>query len=315
MFRSLLTGRFLFLTFLVAAVAACSPTRVPSTQPASAPVVTPAAKIKAVATTTQVTALAKVVGGDRIALTGLLHADVDPHEYEPTPEDVRALAGAQVIFVNGVGLDSWLGKVVANSGTKAAIIDTSKGVSIHKGDSQEPLGDPHIWFSVPNAIIMLDNVRDGLIQADPVNASFYKANAAAYEQKLDDLDKYIEQQISLVPAANRKLVTNHDAFSYYVDRYGLMFVGSIIPSMDTNYEPSAQDLAKLVGEIKAQHVKAIFTESSINPNLANQIAQEAGVKVVDGRLYGDTLGPPGSGADTLDGMLKFDTDLIVSNLK
>jgi ABC-type Zn uptake system ZnuABC Zn-binding protein ZnuA len=315
MFRSFPSGCILFLTLLIGAIAACSPAGAPSSMPAPASVVAPAGRVVVVATTTQVTALAKVVGGDRIVLTGLLHANVDPHEYEPTPEDVRSLARAQVILINGVGLESWLDKVVANSGTKAPIIDTSKGISIRKGDAQEPLGDPHIWFSAPNAIVMLNNVRDGLIQADPVNASFYKANAGAYEQKLDDLDKYIHEQISLIPQANRKFVTNHDAFGYYSDRYGLEFVGSIIPSMDTNFEPSAQDLANLVGAIQAQHVKAIFTESSINPKLADQIANEAGVKVVDGRLYGDTLGPPGSGADTLDGMLKFDTDLIVSNLK
>ena len=291
MFRSSLISRILFVTLLSAAVVACSSASAPSGTPATPSAFTPTAKTVVVATTTQVTALAQVVGGDRIALNGILKANVDPHEYEPTPEDVRSLARAQVIFINGVGLEKWLDKVVTNSGTKAPIVDTSKNVSIRKGDEEEPEGDPHIWFSAANGIIMLNNIRDGLIQADPVNASFYKANAAAYEQKLNDLDKYIYQQISLVPPANRKFVTNHDAFGYYVDRYGLTFVGSIIPSMDTNFEPSAQDLAKLVEAIKTQHVKAIFTESSINPNLANQIAQEAGVKVVDGALFGDTLGP------------------------
>ncbi len=302
--------RFLILA-LLGSIAACS---------ANAPANTPTApagthKIIVVATTTQVTALTKVVGGDKIDLTGLLKANVDPHEYEPTPEDVRTVAKAQVIIINGVGLENWLGKVIANSGTRAPVIDTSKGVTLRKGDPAEPQGDPHIWFAVPNDVIMLHNIRDGLIQADPANADTYKANTAAYEKTLNDLDQYIQQQIASVPADNRKLVTNHDVFGYYTDRYGLAFVGSIIPSMDTNSEPSAQDLAKLVEAIKAQHVQAIFTESSINPNLANQIAQEAGVKVVNGALYGDTLGPAGSGADTVDGMLKFDTDLIVSNLK
>lgn len=307
--------RICFVAVLLSVVPACSVSTSPAETTAPGSGLNPGARVIVVATTTQVTALAQVVGGERIALTGLLKANVDPHEYEPTPEDVRTLAVARVIFINGIGLEKWLDKVVANSGTKAPIIDTSKGVPIHKGDAEEPQGDPHIWFSAANDAIMLNNVRDGLIVADPVNASFYKTNAAAYEQKLNDLDKYIQLQVSLIPPENRKFVANHDAFGYFLDRYGLTFAGSIIPSMDTNFEPSAQDLGKLVDAIKSKHVKAIFTESSINPNLAHQIAQEAGVKVVDGALYGDTLGPPGSGAETLDGMLKFDADLIVSNLK
>ncbi len=307
------------LTFagLIVFAGACAPTSAPIATPTAtrAPTTAPVTKIKVVATTTQVTALAKVVGGDYIDLVGILNAGVDPHEYESTPGDVRAFANAQLIVENGVGLEKWLDKVILNSGTKAPIIDSSKGVKIRKGDEQEPDGDPHIWHSVPNAIIMLHNIRDGLLQADPANADYYKANAAAYEKKLNDLDKYIMDQIASIPAANRKLVTNHDALGYYVDRYGLTFVGSVIPSMDTSFQPSARELAALVQAIKGQGVKAIFTESSVNPSLAQQIARDAGVKVVDGVLYGDTLGPPGSGADTLDGMLKTNTDIIVRNLK
>jgi ABC-type Zn uptake system ZnuABC Zn-binding protein ZnuA len=154
-----------------------------------------------------------------------------------------------------------------------------------------------------------------MVKADAANAETYRANAAAYERKLNDLDKYIRDQIATIPAAQRKVVTNHEAFGYYFERYGLQFVGAVIPSMDTNYAPSAKDLAGLVQAIKAEKVRAIFIESSINPALAKQIAQEAGVKVVDGALYGDSLGEPGSGAETLEGMLKHNTDLIVSNLK
>ncbi|MCL4395806.1 MAG: metal ABC transporter substrate-binding protein, partial [Chloroflexi bacterium] len=143
----------------------------------------------------------------------------------------------------------------------------------------------------------------------------YRANAAAYDKKLNDLDQYIQTQIATIPPADRKFVTNHDAFGYHVDRYGLTYVGSIIPSMDTSYEPSAKQLADLEDAIKAQGVKAIFTETSVNPALAQQIARDAGVKVVNGALYGDSLGGPGSGADTVDGMLKFNTDIIVANLK
>jgi zinc/manganese transport system substrate-binding protein len=299
---------------LLLVVCACAPAAT-ALPPASGSSVPSAPRLKVVATTTQVTALAQVVGGDQITLVGMIKANVDPHEYEVTPDDLRTVANAQVIFKNGVGLEKGLEKVFANSGTQAQVVDASQGVQIRKGDEQEPDGDPHIWQSVPNAIIMLHNIRDGLVQADPANAGAYQADAASYEQKLKGLDQYILAQIASIPAADRKLVTNHAALGYYADRYGLTFVGSIIPSMDTSFQPSAKELVDLVNRIKAQHVKAVFTESSVNPALAQQIAQEAGVKVVDGALFGDSLGLPGSGADTLDGMLRSNTDLIVSNLK
>ncbi len=291
------------LAMFVLVVSACAP-------PAAS-----SSRLRVVATTTQVAALVRVVGGDKIELTGILEANVDAHEFEPRPSDVRASGNAQIIFINGVGLEKWLTKVIENSGTRAKIVDTSMGVKIRQGDDPNSPGDPHIWHSVPNALIMLGNIRDALSGMDAANAEFYRANAVAYEKKLNELDAYILTQIATIPPANRKLVSNHDTFGYYVERYGLEFVGSVIPGMDTNFQPSAQELAELVEAIKREKVKAIFTESSINPSLARRIAEEAGVKVVAGALYGDSLGPPGSGGDTLDGMLKYNTDLIVTNLR
>jgi ABC-type Zn uptake system ZnuABC Zn-binding protein ZnuA len=300
-------------------VAAAQPAAisVPPTATALPPAATPKPRLKVVATTTQVTALTRIVGGDKLELHGILKADVDPHEYEPTADDVKAFANAQVIFINGVGLEKWLQKTIQNSGTTATVVDTSMGVKLRseKDENGNTVDDPHIWHSPANAIIMLNNIRDGLSKLDAGNAETYKFKAADYEKKLNDLDAYIKAQIATIPSASRKVVTNHDAFGYYFERYGLALVGSVIPSMDTNFQPSAKELADLVARIKAQKVKAIFTESSINPQLSQQIAREAGVKVVDGALYGDTLGPTGSGADTLDGMLKANTDLIVTNLR
>jgi zinc/manganese transport system substrate-binding protein len=249
-------------------------------------------------------------------LTGLLKAKVDPHEYEPQPQDVKTVAGAQLVIVNGVRLEQFLDKLITNSGTKAALLDSSRGLTLRmrKDEDGKEEPEPHIWHSPANAVIMLNNIRDGLSRADPANAALYKANAA-YEKKLNDTDQYVKAQIATLAPANRKIVSNHDALGYYFERYGLTFVRSVIPSMDSNFQPSAQELAALVNAIKARKVKAIFSESSLNPKLAMQIAAEAGVKVVDGALYGDTLGHPGSGAETLDGMLKANTDLIVKNLQ
>jgi ABC-type Zn uptake system ZnuABC Zn-binding protein ZnuA len=193
------------------------------------------------------------------------------------------------------------------------VIVTS-GANIRKGDEEEPAGDPHVWLDVTNAMTMTRNIRDTLVKVDPPNADTYKANTDAYLKKLSDLDKYIMDQIATVPADQRKMVTNHDVFGYYIDRYGLTFVGSIIPSMSTEAQPSAQDVADLIKKIKDEKVKAIFLESSINPGLAQQIANDAGVKVVD-NLYGDTLGAPGTPGATYEGMMRYNTDRIVEALK
>ena len=162
--------------------------------------------------------------------------------------------------------------------------DTSRGIKLRKGDDVNSEGDPHIWHSAPNAIIMLDNIREALSAADAPNADFYRANAAAYTSKLNDLDAYIFAQIATLPPANRKLVSNHDTFGYYSERYGLVFVGSVVPGMDTNFQPTAQNLADLVQAIKTQKVKAIFTETSINPNLARRIAEVNIIGPVRGQL-------------------------------
>src|SRR5689334_14856344 len=154
---------------------------------------------------------------------------------------------------------------------------------------------------------MTRNIRDALTQADASHADTYKANADAYLQKLADLDKYIMGQVATIPPTQRKMVTNHDAFGYYIDRYGLTFVGSIVPSMSTDAQPSAQDVAQLIQKVKEQQVKAIFLESSINPKLAQEIANDAGVKVVD-TLYGDSLGEPGTPGATYEGMMRYNTD-------
>ena len=161
---------------------------------------------------------------------------------------------------------------------------------------------------------MTRNIRDALVQVDGAHADTYKANADAYLSKLAQLDKYIMDQIATIPPDQRKMVTNHDAFGYYIDRYGLTYVGSIIPSMSTEAQPSAQDVADLIQKIKAENVKAIFLESSINPALAQQIGHDAGVIVVD-TLYGDSLGDAGTPGATYDGMMRYDTDTIVSALK
>ncbi len=312
--KALLVGLFM-LTGLV--LAACGDsTVINTTVPNSAAGVTnaPVTKLKVVATTTQIGDFVKNVGGNRIEFATILKPNADPHDYEPTAADSKALSGAQIVFTNGIGLDDWLDKLIQNSGTKAQKVVTSEGIKPHPGESpQEKEGDPHIWFSVDNVKMMVDNIAKGLSGLDAAGASLYQANATAYKEQLDRLDKDIKAQIAIIPEADRKLVTNHDAFGYYLDRYGIKLVGSVIPSFDSTAEPSAKDLADLVAKIKAEKVKAIFTESSLNPKLEQQIATQAGVKVYS-NLYGDTLGEAGSDADTYIKMMQTNTKNMIAGM-
>jgi ABC-type Zn uptake system ZnuABC Zn-binding protein ZnuA len=273
--------------------------------------------IGVVATTTQLGDFARTVGGDKVSVTQILQPNVDPHDYEATPADISAVANAKVVLRNGVGLDRWLDATVTAAGYSGPVVDTSKGVSIHAGtDEAEADGDPHIWQNPLNAKIMVDNIASALAAADGTNTAYYQANATAYKQRLDQLDADITAQMATVPPAQRKLVTNHDAFGYYVERYQLEFVGSIIPSFDTSAELSGTQIQDLVAKIKETGVKAIFSESSLPPKTAETIAEQAGVTVEAGEdsLYADTLGPAGSAGETYLEAMRHNTSVIVKAL-
>jgi zinc/manganese transport system substrate-binding protein/manganese/iron transport system substrate-binding protein len=274
--------------------------------------------LKVVATTTQIADFARNIGGDKVRVTQILKPNVDPHDYEPTPADITEIGGAKVVLRNGVGLDAWLDQTITAAGFTGQVVDLSKGITIRPGlDEAEKEGDPHIWQNPRNAKTMSATIEAGLAAADAGNAAYYQQNLATYQAKLDRLDADIETKINTIPVAQRTLVTNHDAFGYYIDRYQLKFVGSIIPSFDTSAELSGTDLQDLVAKIKSTGVKAIFSESSLPPKTAETIAQEAGVKVEAGEdsLYADTLGPDGSSGATYIDALTHNTDVIVTALR
>ncbi|GIH62621.1 MULTISPECIES: metal ABC transporter substrate-binding protein [Microbispora] len=270
----------------------------------------PARPLKVVATTTQVADFARNVGGDRVSVHQLLKPNVDPHDYEPSPADMQAIAEADVLVKNGVGLEKWLDETISAAGFDGPVVDASQGVRIRNGD-------PHIWHNPLNVKTMVATIEKGFAAADPDDAAAYQANRAAYDAKLGALDTEIAKKIESVPADRRKLVTNHDAFGYYLDRYKLTFVGSIIPSFDTSAELSAKQVSDLVAKIKATGVAAIFSEASLPPKTAEAIGREAGVTVVAGEdaLYGDSLGPEGSAGATYLQMEEHNTDTIVNALR
>ena len=312
--------RWIVLTTVLVAVVAAGCSRA---QPAGSdgPLAT-GRVLHVVATTTQVADFARNVGGDQVQVTSLLKPGVDAHDYEPSPADLEAIARADLVVQNGVGLEEWLSDTIKSSGFTGPVVDTSQGVKLRAGghaeEGEEQAGgdehDPHIWQNPRNAQVMAANIQRALAEAEPVNAAAFQANLAAYTRQLQALDAEVERQIDSL--ANKKLVTNHDAFGYYIDRYGLEFVGSIIPSFDSSAELSGRDIRDLVAKIRATGVKAVFSETTLPPKAAETIGREAGVKVVVGEdaLYGDALGPPGSDGDTYLKMIRHNTATIVGNL-
>ena len=264
-----------------------------------------------VATTTQLADFTRVIGGDDLQVVGLLKPNVDAHEYEPSPADLDRISRAELVVRNGLGLDAWVDQALKATGTKATVVVATAGVTPRLVDG-EP--DPHVWLDPRNAKVMVGDIATAVATVDASHAAVFEARRAAYVAQLDALDAEITGQLATV--TNRKVVTNHDAFGYYLDHYGLTFVGSVIPSFDTQAELSASELSDLVAAIKAQGVKVVFAETSMPPKAAAALATEAGVKVVEGdeALYGDSLGPAGSGADTYLGMMRHDTKTFVDNL-
>jgi ABC-type Zn uptake system ZnuABC Zn-binding protein ZnuA len=300
----------LTLTVVLALSAACGDDSKASEQGSVA------GRLPVVATTTQLTDFVQVVGGNHVDVYGILKPNVDAHDFEPSPGDIAKLTRAKVIVKNGVGLEEWFDPNIKNAETKATIVEAATGVTVRHGEGEhEAEGDPHIWQDPRNAKVMVHNIAAALIAADPDHRADYEANEAAYVAELDRLDQEIAGQIGAL--TNRKLVTNHDAFGYYIDRYGLDFVGSIIPSFDSQAELSAQDISNVVRLIKSTGVKAVFSESSLPPKTAEAIGRDAGVTVVAGEdaLYGDSLGPAGSDGDTYLKMLRHNTREIVEHLR
>ena len=259
-----------------------------------------------VATSTQAADLTRDVAGERAYVRGVLAPNSDPHDYEVRPGDVKALARASLVVRSGGDLDEWLGGAIDSAGADAPVIDLLDRVGA-EGD------DPHWWQDPLRAERAVAEIRDGLVRADPPGAAAYEANTRRSLRALRALDAEVRDCLGQVPAAERTLVTTHDALGYYARRYGLRVVGTVIPSLSTQGQASAGDLAELVDTIRRERVRAIFAESSVNASVEDAIAQETGARV--GRaLWSDALGPPGSGGATYEGSIRANTASIVEGL-
>ncbi|AFM41999.1 ABC-type metal ion transport system, periplasmic component/surface adhesin [Desulfosporosinus acidiphilus SJ4] len=255
--------------------------------------------------------LIKQVAGDKVKVINLVPAGSDPHEYEPTPSNVRQVAASSIFFANGVGEEVYLDKVVSNAANPSLRkVVLSDGLPI-LGKDQGGEGNPHLWLDVQNAKHYVETIRDQLSQTYPEDKQYFTQNAAAYLTKLTELDQWIRTQISSLPPESRKMVVLHDAWSYYAKQYGLTFVQPMLHTGEA--EPSAKEYADLIQMIREQKVHAVFSEEGFNPKLAQQLASETGVKFID-NLHDDTLGDTPD-SNSYIAMMKSNTAAIVSALK
>ena len=304
--------RLLTLVLVLSVVSGCGAVT-PAGQSGASPTT-----LKVLAVETFLADMAQNVAGDRLTVDALMPVGVDPHAFEPVPEDITRVVKSDVLIVNGAGLEEFLDRLLTNAGGKRQLIETSAGLTPRQpqqgeAPSDHPDGDPHFWLDPMMAVRYVANIRDGLSKADPAGAATYAANADAYIQKLKDLDGWIKEQVSRIPEKDRLLITNHESLGYFADRYGFIIVGTILASVSTSASPSARELAQLVTEIRQTGARAIFLETGANPQLAKQVAQDTGVRVVeDLYTHSISLGAP---APTYIDMMKVNTTKIVDALK
>ncbi|HEX4666460.1 MAG TPA: zinc ABC transporter substrate-binding protein [Chthoniobacterales bacterium] len=270
-------------------------------------------RLKVASFSTVLTEIAEKVGGDHVHVFGLVRPGVDPHEYEPTPSDLKEVGQAQLILTAGKNLENYLNKLQEATGGKADLLkvgDHLPDLTMKSEDGRGTVVDPHWWHSVPNVEQATRIVRDELIKLDPADKADFDKNAQDYLRPLDDLNRWIKRKVAELPRDNRKLVTSHDAFQYFAREYG--FNISAIEGVSTETEPSNRHVANLIDQIKKEHVKAIFTESTLNPKVTREITRETGAKI-GGELYADGLGT--GDASTYEGMMKHNVTTIVDALK
>lgn len=274
-------------------------------------------RISVVATYSVIADLARQVAGDRAEVHALVPVGTDPHTYEPRPGDARRLAEADLVLYNGLNLELWFDRFVRGSGTRARIVVASDGVTPIL--IQDPLSrfqgapDPHAWLDVQNVIRhYVPTIRDALIATDPQGAAAYRAQAERYLAELRALDAWIRQRVAAIPPERRKLVTTENALHYFAARYGFEVVGWIY-TLAPESEPPARRIVELVERIRRERVPALFVDLTLNPRLMERLSQETGVPI-RGALYIDSLGRPGSGADTYVGMMRANVELLVAGL-
>jgi len=267
-------------------------------------------KVKAVASFSILGDMVKQVGGDRIDVITLVGPDGDAHVYEPTPADAKNLATAQILFTNGLGFEGWMDRLEKSSGFRGKVMVASTGVKPRTMvEDEKTVTDPHAWQSLANGKLYVANIRDGLIAVDPEGKSVYEANAAKYLDALAKEEADVRAALAALPQERRKIITSHDAFGYFGAAYGLEIVAP--EGVSTESEASAKDVAKIIRQIKAERIPAVFMENITDHRLLDQIASETGAKI-GGELYTDALSPPDGPAPTYLDMFRHNVGALTA---
>lgn len=255
--------------------------------------------------------MAEVIGGNLIEVQSIVPIGGDPHIYEPTPANAQLVNKADLIIKNGLTFEGWLDELIENSGTKATVKLLTEGVTPISSEQYENSSDPHAWMDAKNGLIYIKNLKDALIELDPDHAEEYTFNYELYKQQLEDLDQEIVAQINSIPSSQRILITSHDAFRYYSQRYGIQVEAVLGTSTDAEVQTS--DMIRLNKVIKDSKVPAVFIETTVNPKLLQQLANDNEIEI-GGLLYSDSIGDKDSPAPTYLDMLRYNTKTIVEAL-
>ncbi len=273
------------------------------------------AKLNVIASFSILEDFVKNVGGERIASTALVGPNGNAHVYAPPPADARKVADARLVFVNGLGFEGWLNRLVKASGTKAAIVVASSGVKAlertNANDHEHGKADPHAWQSVANARIYVSNIRNALVATDPASSGVYDANAARYTALLDALEGEVKAEIAKIPGARRRVISTHDAFGYFEAAYGIHFIAP--QGVSTESEASARDVGLIISQIRKQSIPAVFLENVSDARLMRQIASETGAKI-GGILYSDALTDADGDAPTYIDLVRYNVKQLAGAL-
>jgi zinc/manganese transport system substrate-binding protein len=254
--------------------------------------------------------MVRQIGGDAVQVDTLVGPDGDAHVYQPRPADAKKLAAAKLFVVNGLGLEGWIARLMTSSGFTGGVVTASDGITpLRIGDDGKRVPDPHAWQDIANGEIYIRNIAAALEAADPPHAADYDRRATAYLAKLAALEFWVKHEIGSVPPEKRKIITTHDAFGYFGLAYGVSFHAPVGMSEDS--EPNAAGVAKLIRQIRAERITALFIENMTDRRLLDQIARETGA-VVGGELFADALSKPGEGAETYEAMFKTNVPKMVA---
>lgn len=287
---------------------ACSICVISAVSPIRLRAQTPREPVRVVASFSILGDFVKNVGGDRVDVTTLVGSDSDVHVYVPPPADARKIAGAKLIVINGLGLEGWLPRLLQLSGEKTPIVTATNGIAPLRLGSE---ADPHAWQSVANAKKYAANIRDGLIAVSPADAELFVKNADAYLAKLDALDSEVRKAVAQIPQGKRKVISTHDAFGYFASAYGVQFIAPLGVSTET--EASAKDIARIIEQIRAEKIPAVFLEKMSDPRLIRRISAETGARI-GGTLYSDSLTGEKGDAPTYIDMVRHNIKALTSAL-